>query len=118
MNGYRENPNVTTVKPNSSQPHIESNWHKFNLFVISVMVSFLIGAAFIGLIVFLLMKYMNGWRSRRMSTIDNIPAVVVSEPNHYYERNTYDEYRYESLRLNSSQFLDLERINSLYQTSN
>ncbi|CAG2110737.1 unnamed protein product [Medioppia subpectinata] len=92
------------------------NWYKIHLVVISMLVSFLIGASFIGLIVFLVMKYVVKNRQQRAN--QNIPSVVVSEPNHYYERNTYEEYRYESIRLNTSEFLELERINSLYQSNN
>ena len=113
---YKENPIVRNANSNG-KPN-DSNWHKLNLIVISMLVSFLIGAALIGFIVFVLMKHLNGWRSRRASTRENLPSVVVSEPNHYYERNTYEEYRYESLRLNPLELIDLQRINSLYQTSN
>ena len=96
----------------------DTKWHRLHVLIILVLVSFLIGSAFVGFIVFLLMKYLSGLRSRRRSCAENIPSVVVSEPNHYYERNAYEEYRYESLRLNAFELLDLERINSLYQTTN
>ncbi|CAG2162426.1 unnamed protein product [Oppiella nova] len=92
------------------------NSSDYQRFIISMLVSFLIGASFIGLIVFLVMKYVVNVRHRRAEL--SIPSVVVSEPNHYYERNAYEEYRYESIRMNALEFLELERINSLYQSNN
>ncbi|CAG2179603.1 unnamed protein product [Oppiella nova] len=111
---YSEYTNKTDVNVNPVP--IQLNWYRVHLVVISMLVSFLIGASFIGLIVFLVMKYVVNVRHRRAEL--SVPSVVVSEPNHYYERNTYEEYRYESIRMNALEFLELERINSLYQSNN
>jgi len=70
-----------------------------------MLASFIIGACFIGVIIYLVMKYMLKKKSRA-----EVPPLVITEPNNYY-----DQHRYESIRLSGIDS-DLERINSLYQT--
>ena len=101
----------------SSSKKDDFNWKKPHLFAVSMLISFIIGAAVIGCIAYILIKNLNKRRGR-VSKIETPPSLIVSEPNHYYQRNTYEEYRYESLRMNALELLDWERINSFYQTSN
>ncbi|XP_054163868.1 uncharacterized protein LOC128961638 [Oppia nitens] len=90
------------------------NWHRLHIVIISMLVSFLIGAFFIGLVVYWVMK--NVMRRHRQST-HNMPSVIISESNKYYDTNIYEEYEYESIRLNSLDLFELQRINSLYQSN-
>jgi hypothetical protein len=96
---------------NNKTSHTYSS-NKLNLVIISMLASFIIGASFIGVMIYIVMKYVV----KKEKKIE-IPSVIVSEPNNYYEQNIYEQYMYESIRLSGIDS-DLDRINSLYQTDN
>lgn len=100
----RNNENNQTLHTNS--------FNKLNLVIISMLASFIIGAIFIGIMTYIVMKYMVKKEKRA-----EIPSVIVSQPNNYYEQNIYEQYMCESIRLSEID-TDLDRINSLYQTDN
>ncbi len=89
-----------------------NSFNKLNLVIISMLASFIIGATFIGIMIYIVMKYVVK-KERKIE----IPSVIISEPNNYYSQNIYEQYMYESIRLSGIDS-DLDRINSLYQTDN